>query len=151
MIARTVKTPCIGVCSTGIGDRVCRGCKRFAHEVIHWNSYNNEEKLIIEQRLSLFLSQCTRNKLQVIDASLLRTQLESQQIAFPEHRDVYCWAYCLLKAGGSQIDDPAEYGLMIDAEYRDFRLDKLRIIIDEEFFTLSDAYYERYLSAAEMA
>ncbi|HMW48455.1 MAG TPA: DUF1289 domain-containing protein, partial [Cellvibrionaceae bacterium] len=23
-----VRTPCIGVCSTGIGDVVCRGCKR---------------------------------------------------------------------------------------------------------------------------
>ena len=149
MIDRTVKTPCIGVCSTGIGDRVCRGCKRFAHEVIHWNSYNNDEKLIIEQRLSLFLSQCTRNKLQVVDQQLLLSQLESQQIPFPKHRDVYCWAYCLLKAGGSQIGKPGEYGLMIDAEYRDIKLDKLRIIIDQEFFILSDAYYERYLSAAE--
>ena len=151
MITRTVKTPCIGVCSTGIGERVCRGCKRFAHEVIHWNSYSNEEKLLIEQRLSQFLSQCTRNRLQVIDQDLLRSQLQQQQIPFPEHRDVYCWAYCLLKAGGSQIGDPAKFGLMIDAEYQNFRLDKLRIIIDEEFFILSDAYYERYLSAAETA
>ncbi len=63
MIERTVKTPCIGVCSTGIGDRVCRGCKRFAHEVIHWNSYSNEQKQLIEERLSQFLSQDLRNEL----------------------------------------------------------------------------------------
>lgn len=151
MIARSVKTPCIGVCSTGIGDRVCRGCKRFAHEVIHWNSYTNDEKLSIEQRLSQFLSQCTRNKLQVLDKDLLRTRLEGQQIAFPSHRDAYCWAYCLLKAGGSQIGSPQEYGLMIDAQYCDLPLDKLRTIIDDEFFVLSDAYYERYLGAAELA
>ncbi|MDC1160500.1 DUF1289 domain-containing protein, partial [Luminiphilus sp.] len=25
-----IRTPCIGVCSTGVGDVVCRGCKRFA-------------------------------------------------------------------------------------------------------------------------
>ena len=151
MIDQRVKTPCIGVCSTGIGDRVCRGCKRFAHEVINWNSYNNEQKLLIEQRLAEFLSQCTRNKLQVLDAGLLEQQLQAQQIPYPGHRDVYCWAYCLLKAGGNQIADPADYGLQIDAQFREVSLKDLRLAIDEEFFILSDAYYERYISAAETA
>jgi predicted Fe-S protein YdhL (DUF1289 family) len=36
-------TPCIGVCSTGIGDVVCRGCKRYAQEVIHWNGYSEQQ------------------------------------------------------------------------------------------------------------
>ncbi len=151
MIKRTVKTPCIGVCSTGIGDRVCRGCKRFAHEVIHWNSYTEEQKLLIEQRLGEFLSQCTRNKLQVVDVKLLQQQLAAQQIRYPEQRDVYCWAYCLLKEGGGQIDHPVAYGLRIHPEYRKLALADLRRSIDDEFFTLSDAYYERYISAAETA
>jgi len=151
MSLKRVKTPCIGVCSTGIGDRVCRGCKRFAHEVIHWNSYNDEQKLLIEQRLASFLSQCTQSKLQVVDADLLEQRLQSQQLSYPENRDVYCWAYCLLKAGASQIDDPAAYGLMIDAQYREVALSDLRQLIDDEYYILSDAYYERYLSAAEIA
>jgi len=151
MSLKRVKTPCIGVCSTGIGDRVCRGCKRFAHEVIHWNSYNDEQKLLIEQRLASFLSQCTQSKLQVVDADLLEQRLQSQQLSYPENRDVYCWAYCLLKAGASQIDDPAAYGLMIDAQFREVALSDLRQLIDDEYYILSDAYYERYLSAAEIA
>ena len=151
MIERTVKTPCIGVCSTGIGDRVCRGCKRFAHEVIHWNSYTNEQKLLIEQRLSQFLSQCTRNKLEVVDESLLEATLEAQQIGYPRERDAYCWAYCLLKAAGSQIDKPADCGLQIRPEFRNNSLGDLRRSIDDEYFVLSDAYYERYLAAAETA
>lgn len=36
---QTIKTPCVGLCSTVYGDLVCRGCKRFHHEVIHWNGY----------------------------------------------------------------------------------------------------------------
>lgn len=151
MIERTVKTPCIGVCSTGIGDRVCRGCKRFAHEVINWNSYTESQKQLIEERLSQFLSQCTRNKLQVVDEALLARQLQEQQISYPQHRDHYCWAYCLIKAIGSQISNPAEFGLMIDAQYQDLALDRLRVAIDEEYFILSDAYYERYIGAAETA
>jgi uncharacterized protein len=151
MIEARVKTPCIGVCSTGIGDRVCRGCKRFAHEVIHWNSYSNEQKLLIEERLAGFLSRCVQNKLQVVDVSMLAARLEVQQINYPLNRDAYCWAYCLLKAGGNQIEDPSEYGLLIDAEYREVPLKQLRLVIDQEYYILSDAYYERYLSATETA
>jgi hypothetical protein len=33
---QTIKTPCVGLCSTVYGDLVCRGCKRFHHEVINW-------------------------------------------------------------------------------------------------------------------
>ena len=146
-----VKTPCIGVCSTGIGDRVCRGCKRFAHEVINWNSYSDEEKLTIDKRLGEFLSQCTRNKLRVLDAELLEQQLQAQQVAYPAHRDPYCWAYALLKAGASQIDSPADFGLQIDAEYREISLAELRRAIDDEFYILSEAYYERYIGILETA
>ncbi len=151
MLEPRVKTPCIGVCSTGIGDRVCRGCKRFAHEVINWNGYTEAEKRLIDQRLDDFLSRCTQNKLQVLDPALLERQLNSQQIAYPAHRDVYCWAYALLKAGASQIEDPADYGLQIDAEFRDASLSDLRKAIDDEFYILSEAYYERYIGVVETA
>ena len=146
-----VKTPCIGVCSTGIGDRVCRGCKRFAHEVIDWNSYNNQQKSLIDQRLTDFLSRCVANKLQVVDPLLLEQQLQAQMIDFPRHKDHFCWAYALLKAGGGQIDNPLAYGLLIDAEFRNLSLKQLRLIIDDEFFILSDAYYERYVDATRTA
>lgn len=151
MLDARVKTPCIGVCSTGIGDRVCRGCKRFAHEVINWNSYSDDEKRLIDARLGDFLSQCTRNKLQVIDAALLEEQLKLQQVAYPAHRDSYCWAYALLKAGASQIEDPEQFGLQVDAEYRDVPLTELRQAIDDEFYILSEAYYERYIGVLETA
>jgi predicted Fe-S protein YdhL (DUF1289 family) len=146
-----VKTPCIGVCSTGIGDRVCRGCKRFAHEVINWNSYSNEEKRLVDRRLAEFLSRCTRNKLQVLDSDLLERQLEVQQIRYVGHHDAYCWAYALLKAGASQIDEPVAFGIEIDAEYRDLPLPELRRIIDEEFYILSEAYYDRYMEVGNTA
>lgn len=146
-----VKTPCIGVCSTGIGDRVCRGCKRFAHEVIHWNSYTGEQKQLIEQRLADFLSRCVQNKLQVTDSQRLRSQLDAWRVPRSPGRDVNCWAYSLLKAGASQIEEPEECGLKIDAEFRHLPLAELRLMIDEEFFILSDAWYERYVGSAENA
>ena len=40
---------------------------------------------------------------------------------------------------------------MLEAEYQEQPLQALRLAIDEEFFILSDAYYERYLSASQLA
>ncbi len=141
----TIKTPCIGVCSTGIGDTVCRGCKRFTHEVINWNSYSEVQKRIIDERLSGFLSQCVSNKINVNDSTLLRWQLGVQQINYVHAHDKYCWAYSLLKAGANQIDDPASYGLELLPPYRCTSLVVLRDSIDEEFYALSQAHYDCYM------
>ncbi len=150
VVQSAVKTPCIGVCSTGIGDTVCRGCKRFSHEVINWNSYSEQQKGIIDRRLSDFLSQCVRNKLKVLDPDLLQWQLQVQQIAYNSSHDEYCWAYSLIKAGASQIDDPASYGFQVDIKYRDIALTPLRDMIDDEFFTLSQAHYDRYMLTPDL-
>jgi len=150
MLYQTVKTPCIGVCSTGIGDSVCRGCKRFSHEVVNWNGYSEQQKQVIDRRLSGFLSQCVRNKLRVTDKDLLQWQLNVQQISYVVHHDEYCWAYSLLKAGASQIEKPANYGLELDIHYRDLPLKRLRELLDQEFFTLSQAHYDRYIAVPDL-
>jgi predicted Fe-S protein YdhL (DUF1289 family) len=150
MLDQAVKTPCIGVCSTGIGDNVCRGCKRFSHEVIDWNGYTPEQKRVVDRRLSGFLSQCVSNKLQVTDRALLQWQLQVQQISYVEHHDEFCWVFSLLKAGAGQIDSPADYGFDVDLRYRDMPLMRLRDIIDQEFYILSQAHYERYMQTPDL-
>jgi predicted Fe-S protein YdhL (DUF1289 family) len=150
MLKQRVKTPCIGVCSTGIGDAVCRGCKRFCHEVIDWNSYTPEQKIVIDQRLSGFLSQCVSNKLRVTDQALLQWQLRVQQIAYVEHHDEYCWVFSLLKAGSSQIKRTSDFGFEVDRRYRDLPLKELREMIDQEFYVLSEAHYQRYMQTADL-
>lgn len=46
-------TPCIGVCSTSLGDEVCIGCGRTFDEVIQWNTLSDEEKRNINRRLQI--------------------------------------------------------------------------------------------------
>jgi predicted Fe-S protein YdhL (DUF1289 family) len=145
-----VKTPCIGVCSTGIGDNVCRGCKRFSHEVIHWNSYSEAQKRAIDERLSSFLSRCMSNRVRVTDLRLLRWQLRVQQIAYNPQHDEYCWVYSLIKAGASQIEQPADFGFEVLPGFRQLPLSTLREQVDEEFWILSDAHYERYIRTADL-
>lgn len=150
MLNRTVKTPCIGVCSTGIGDSVCRGCKRFSHEVIDWNRYTYEQKRVVDQRLAGFLSQCVSNKLQVTDAALLRWQLDVQQVRYTAHHDEYCWVFSLLKAGAGQITDTHAYGFAVDLRYQGLSMTELRERIDQEFYVLSEAHYERYMLTPDL-
>ena len=45
-------SPCVGICSTtNVGDDVCMGCGRTAEEVIHWNTYSDEQRVAINMRL----------------------------------------------------------------------------------------------------
>lgn len=140
-----VTTPCIGVCSTALGDAVCRGCKRFSHEVIHWNAYSQSQKRTIDARLDAFLAQVVRNKLTITDPQLLEWQLQTQQIAYKAHKSPEVWAFALLRAGAQQIHDLAEYGLRLDAQFRNTPLVELKDMIDREFYILSEAHYERYM------
>jgi predicted Fe-S protein YdhL (DUF1289 family) len=50
-------TPCAGRCSTVFGDSVCRGCRRFNHEVIQWNTYSSEQHTAVWRRLDAQLDQ----------------------------------------------------------------------------------------------
>ena len=143
-LVNTVKTPCIGVCSTGIGDSVCRGCKRYAHEVIYWNSYSQAEKRIIDQRLDDFLAQIVATRLRVADPVLLKWHLDTQQINYSEDKNPLLWAYELLRAGASQMGRLSDYGLEVDAQYHDVDLRSMKTAIDTEFFILSEAHYQRY-------
>lgn len=44
-------SPCIGYCSTSLGDAVCRGCGRTAEEVDGWLLLDEEQKRAIWERV----------------------------------------------------------------------------------------------------
>jgi uncharacterized protein len=146
---KPIRTPCVGICSTGIGDDVCRGCKRFAHEVIDWNTYDHSQRAIIARRLESFLVQVVQNKIEVIDQRRLLLQVKHQQVRFNPEQSPYCWAFDLLRAGASQLCDPSLYGLRVLPQWRDCSLMSIKEAIDADFYTLSCAYYERYIAPGE--
>ena len=143
-IDNKVKSPCIGVCSTGIGDSVCRGCKRFSHEIINWNAYSESERLAISGRLHVLLEQVVSGKIVVHDADKLKQELAYQKIPFNENAPPQCWVHDLLKAGASQIDDLAHYGCKLLPEWEGKSFVDIKNAIDNDFFILSQVHYERY-------
>lgn len=145
-----VKTPCIGVCSTGIGDTVCRGCKRFSHEVIAWNGYSQDERRAVLRRIDVLLEHIVERWCLIIDAEALKAQLQRQQISFDSQRSEASWVVELLKAGASQIDDVSAYGLALASRAQGSSLRELRDAIEKEFYDLSCAHYERYFQHAPL-
>lgn len=143
---KRVKTPCIGVCSTGIGDVVCRGCKRFAHEVIDWNGYTEEQRQLVVDRLDSFLVTIVNHKIDIFDESVLLEQLEYQQVNFDKSLSPSRWVYELLRAGAGQIQDTEIYGFRLKPDWQRFSLEEIKQFLDQDFFTLSSAHYERYIS-----
>lgn len=141
-----VKTPCIGVCSTSVGDVVCRGCKRFAHEVINWNGYTEEQRRLVVARLDSFLVTIVTNKIDIFDEQKLREQMEYQQVIFDKTLSPSRWVYELLRAGAAQIESTEPYGFRLKADWQRFYLDEIKQFLDQDLFTLSSAHYERYIA-----
>lgn len=146
MPSSLIKTPCVGLCSTVYGDLVCRGCKRFHHEVVNWNLYSDSEKQAVWQRLEVLLVQVVAGKLEVFDPALLRSQLVQRQVRFKPDQSPYCWAYQLIARGARLIQQIDAYGIQVLPEFRERSLGELRDAIDREFFLLSEAHYERYIA-----
>ncbi len=144
-----LKSPCIGVCSTGIGDSVCRGCKRYTHEIINWNAYNANEKRAVLDRLGALLSQVVQAKLTIVDEALLLKQLKLQNIYHNPESHPYAWVFELLKVGASQIVALENYGCSVKRGYESMSLTELRDSIDADYYVLSSVHYQRYFEMTE--
>lgn len=143
-MAIRVKTPCIGVCSTGIGDSVCRGCKRYMHEVASWNGYTEDERIAISLRLDKLLVQVLESRIEVFDEALLLHQLQTQRVRYHQEQSPLSWAFSLIKVGASQIQRLEDFGARLLPAYDHMSLVDFKKMVDEDFFVLSTVHYERY-------
>lgn len=145
-MSNLMTTPCVGICSSGIGDDVCRGCKRFAHEVIDWNSYTHEQRELILKRLDKFLIQIIKIKLYLFDNNKLIKLLKDDDVVYDETRDPHCWAYELIKSRRREHIDPELWGCRLQPAFVGLSVGALQESIEKDFFDLSHAHYERYIA-----
>ena len=52
LISVTAESPCIGHCTTVLGDDVCRSCKRTFDEIIAWPTITDAQRIAINQRVA---------------------------------------------------------------------------------------------------
>jgi predicted Fe-S protein YdhL (DUF1289 family) len=143
-----VPTPCVGICSTTYGDMVCRGCRRYLHEIIDWNRFSDEEKCLVWHRLDGLLEQALPASFRIDDAGRLRAQLARYGI--PHRPDASAWThlYALLKWTAGQLPDLGAFGVTrLDAS--NLTLAQLRDKLNADLHRLASAYYEKdFLRAA---
>lgn len=139
----TVKTPCIGICSTtSFGDKICRGCKRFNFEVIHWNSYSESEKSAVMSRIDQLTTQIMSNHFHIFSAPALEQALQDYRFFYDPSLSPYLWLHNLLQKRFSRIQSLREIGVELKAPGADVR--DVLLEVNAELHTLSEAHYERY-------
>lgn len=137
----TIKTPCVGMCSTTYGDEVCRGCKRFYHEIIDWNSFGDTRKLAILSRLEQVMNEEVSTYLIVVDEAKLQSHCERLTLKYRPDFTSPCWAHALLSARASTIKNLEDYGLSVKADFKHLTLLQLFERIDDAIYTQARALY----------
>jgi predicted Fe-S protein YdhL (DUF1289 family) len=139
--ART-RTPCVGICSTTYGDDVCRGCKRFIHEVINWNSFNPEEKESVWKRLEKLKTLIMQSKISIINETLMEEKIEELQLKINSDLNSLSKAFEIVKLTSKSFDDLNEFG--IEIVNKNVSLIDLKEEIEKELYDLSMAHFNRY-------
>ena len=134
-------TPCLGICSTTFGDEVCKGCKRFAHEIVGWTKYSEEEREIVNDRLEKFKIQILQHRFAITDKNLFESMLEEKAINFNHSLDPLTWIFDLFRAAGSQTFDISNFGIKSLVQ---FNPKTIRDEINNELLELSEVHHERY-------
>lgn len=145
MLYQKVKTPCIGICSTVFGDNVCRGCKRFVHEVIDWNHYSELQKQLVWQRLEHLLQQVVEQYLLINDAQLLEVKIVELGISHPAELNTHCKAFYFLKATHAQLDSETcaeQFGFSILPSQGHHTASDVFSKLANQYLELSKAYYD---------
>lgn len=135
------RTPCIGICSTTYGDLVCRGCKRFAHEIVGWNSYDERQHELVWQRLHRLLAESVRHHVRVVDEARLR-EVASELALDAKALPLEVLAFQTLRRRPLSL---AALGLVhqgADALGKGLDARDVLLAIDREFHWRSRAHYE---------
>lgn len=141
-------TPCAGKCSTVFGDSVCRGCRRFSHEVIHWNNYSREEQQFIWQRLDGQLDQILLPLVSIHDEVALDQFLQSRQVRLLENATKGRKIYHALRICQRDPNCLAQAGLHLLPEH----LKSIWDLFERRIYSLAVASFElAWLRAAHFS
>ncbi|MCC5884736.1 MAG: DUF1289 domain-containing protein [Halomonas sp.] len=110
MCARIV-SPCVGLCSTTLGDAICRGCQRTDTEINEWMALSAHQRHERMAQLDALRERVAGQFLRVIDEACLEAQLRRYRIRFRPEQPPLSRAVELLRVGRERIRELPRYGL----------------------------------------
>ena len=123
------------MCSTTFGDYVCRGCKRWLHEVIDWNSYGDPDKRLVIERLRQQRDACVAGFVTIDDEDTLRAS--AARAGLGDYDSVSELLLALLRRdfSAAEIGCSIPVGALLDGR-------ALYLAIDAELLLRAQAGYE---------
>ncbi|SEK31261.1 DUF1289 domain-containing protein [Halomonas daqiaonensis] len=106
-----ITSPCVGLCSTTLGDRVCRGCQRIDSEIRDWPALSGEQRHRCMVELDRLRAEVAGRYLVVVDPDSLEAQLRRHRIRYRDAQPPLSRAVELLRVGRGRIRDLSRYGL----------------------------------------
>ena len=141
-------TPCIGICSTTFGDDVCKGCKRFSHEITNWGKFSTDERAVVNSRLEQFKTTILEEKFSISDSELFESKMNEFSINFNSSLEPITWIFDLLRASSNKDLNLNDFGVEILPAFSDLSLIELRDLINQEMLQLSEAHYYKFFNRA---
>ena len=141
-------TPCIGICSTTFGDDVCKGCKRFSHEITNWGKFSTDERAVVNSRLEQFKTTILEEKFSISDSELFESKMNEFSINFNSSLEPITWIFDLLRASSNKDLNVNDFGIEILPAFSDLSLVELRDLINQEMLQLSEAHYYKFFNRA---
>ena len=141
-------TPCIGICSTTFGDDVCKGCKRFSHEITNWGKFSTDERAVVNSRLEKFKTTILEEKFTISDSGLFESKMNEFSINFNSSLEPITWIFDLLRASSNKDLNLNDFGVEISPAFLDLSLIELRDLINQEMLQLSEAHYYKFFNRA---
>ena len=141
-------TPCIGICSTTFGDDVCKGCKRFSHEITNWGKFSTDERAVVNSRLEQFKTTILEEKFTISDSELFESKMNEFSINFNSSLEPITWIFDLLRASSNKDLNVNDFGVEILPAFSDLSLIELRDLINQEMLQLSEAHYYKFFKRA---
>lgn len=159
-----VPSPCVGLCSTTYGDKICRGCTRFMYEIVQWNQYDSSEKEAVWKRIDSAVTQVLSPQILSIDKIKLKEILIRKKIRTynsmnnrvptnnfsPTNDYAQVWAIIRFDAKKAQMHEKTleELGLPVSwhPDIQNSRLLDFFYQTQENLILLASVYYERYLT-----
>ena len=141
-------TPCIGICSTTFGDDVCKGCKRFSHEITNWGKFSTDERAVVNSRLEQFKRTILEEKFTISDSGLFESKMNEFSINFNSSLEPITWIFDLLRASSNKDLNVNDFGVEILPAFSNLSLVELRDLINQEMLQLSEAHYYKFFKRA---
>ena len=141
-------TPCIGICSSTFGDDVCKGCKRFSHEITNWGKFSTDERAVVNSRLEQFKRTILEEKFTISDSNLFESKMNEFSINFNSSLEPITWIFDLLRASSNKDLNVNDFGVEILPAFSNLSLVELRDLINQEMLQLSEAHYYKFFKRA---